>query len=65
MAPCPEAVDCAYPRYKRKLERLKENIGAVDIKLTDEDLHELEGILSEVTIIGGRYPESLEELTGR
>ena len=49
----------------RKLERLKENIGAVDIKLTDEDLHELEGILSEVTIIGGRYPESLEELTGR
>mgnify|MGYP001024226543 FL=1 len=49
----------------RKLERLKENIGAVDIKLTDEDLHELEGILSEVTIIGGRYPESLEELTRR
>ncbi len=49
----------------RRLERLQENIGAVAIKLTAEDLQEIEGILSEVTIKGARYPESLEQLTGR
>ncbi len=49
----------------RKLERLEENIGAVAIELTSDDLQEIESAASQITVQGARYPENLEQLTGR
>lgn len=49
----------------RKLERLEENIGAVEVELTPDDLQEIEGILSGIPIYGARYPEDMERLSGR
>lgn len=48
----------------RKLERLEENIGAVAVELTSEDLREIDSDVSKVTIQGARYPEELEKRTG-
>jgi aryl-alcohol dehydrogenase-like predicted oxidoreductase len=49
----------------RKLERLDENIGAVAVELTSEDLQEIENAISTMTIQGDRYPKELEKQTGR
>lgn len=48
-----------------KLERLDENIGAVGVGLTADDLAEIERAAAQITIHGNRYPEKLEQLTGR
>jgi aryl-alcohol dehydrogenase-like predicted oxidoreductase len=48
-----------------KLHRLEENIGAVSVELTPEDLREIESAASEITVQGARYPEKLEQMTGR
>jgi aryl-alcohol dehydrogenase-like predicted oxidoreductase len=48
-----------------KLNRLEENIGAVDVKLTADDLREIEVAASEIVVQGARYPEKLERMTGR
>ncbi len=48
-----------------KLHRLEENIGAAAVELTPGDLREIEGAVSKVTVRGDRYPERLEQLTGR
>ncbi|HTP06244.1 MAG TPA: aldo/keto reductase [Nitrospirota bacterium] len=48
----------------KKLERLDENIGAVKVELTSDDLREIEGVASRITIQGDRYPEALEKRTG-
>jgi aryl-alcohol dehydrogenase-like predicted oxidoreductase len=48
-----------------KLQRLDENIGASDVELTPDDLHEIESAVSSVPVQGDRYPERLEQLTGR
>jgi len=48
-----------------KLHRLEENIGAASLELTPDDLREIEGAASKVTLQGDRYPERLEALTGR
>ena len=48
-----------------KLERLDENIGAVDVELTAGDLHEIEQAAARIKVQGNRYPEKLEPLTGR
>src|SRR5213079_2939725 len=48
-----------------KLRRLEENIGAATIKLTQDDLHEIESAASEINVQGDRYPEKLEQMTGR
>ena len=48
-----------------KLHRLKENIGAVSIELTPDDLREIESAASKITVRGARYPEKLEQMTGR
>ena len=48
----------------RKLERLEENIGAVVVELTSEDLREIDSAVSKITIQGARYPEELEKRTG-
>jgi aryl-alcohol dehydrogenase-like predicted oxidoreductase len=47
-----------------KLARLKENIGAVAIELTADDLREIDSAASKITIEGARYPEALEKRTG-
>ena len=47
-----------------KLHRLDENIGAVDVQLTPEDLREINSAASQITIHGERYPEALEKRTG-
>jgi aryl-alcohol dehydrogenase-like predicted oxidoreductase len=48
-----------------KLDRLEENIGAVAVELTPDDLREIESAASKIAIQGARYPESVERMTGR
>jgi aryl-alcohol dehydrogenase-like predicted oxidoreductase len=48
-----------------KLSRLEENLGAAAIKLTAEDLREIENAAAKITAQGARYPEQLDQLTGR
>ena len=48
-----------------KLHRLEENIGAASIELTPEDLREIEGSASKITVQGARYPEEMQRMTGR
>ena len=48
-----------------KLQRLEENVGAVEIKLTKDDLREIESAASQIEVQGARYPEHLEQMTGR
>jgi aryl-alcohol dehydrogenase-like predicted oxidoreductase len=48
----------------KKLERLDENIAAVKVELTSDDLREIDGVASKITIQGDRYPEALEKRTG-
>jgi aryl-alcohol dehydrogenase-like predicted oxidoreductase len=48
-----------------KLHRLDENIGAAAVELTAADLREIETAASRITVQGDRYPEKLEQLTGR
>jgi aryl-alcohol dehydrogenase-like predicted oxidoreductase len=48
-----------------KPHRLEENIGAAAIELTPDDLREIESAASKITVQGARYPEKLEQMTGR
>jgi aryl-alcohol dehydrogenase-like predicted oxidoreductase len=48
-----------------KLHRLQENIGAVAIELTPDDLSEIEDAASKITVQGARYPETLQKMVGR
>ncbi|MFY9725383.1 MAG: aldo/keto reductase [Bryobacteraceae bacterium] len=48
-----------------KLDRLDENIGAVSVELTPDDLSDIEKAASGITVQGARYPERLEQMTGR
>ena len=48
-----------------KLKRLEENVGAVEIELTRDDLREIESAASQIEVQGDRYPEHLEQMTGR
>ena len=48
-----------------KLHRLNENIGAVSVELTPDDLGDIENAASKITVEGARYPEKLEQMTGR
>jgi aryl-alcohol dehydrogenase-like predicted oxidoreductase len=47
-----------------KLGRLEENIGAVAVELTSDDLREIDSASSKITVQGDRYPENLEKMTG-
>ena len=47
-----------------KLHRLDENIGAVAVTLTADDLREIERAAAEITVQGDRYPEHLQRMTG-
>src|SRR5690349_9095710 len=46
-----------------KLHRLEENIGAVSVELTADDLREIDAAASQITVHGARYPEDLERRT--
>jgi aryl-alcohol dehydrogenase-like predicted oxidoreductase len=48
-----------------KLHRLEENIGAVNVKLTPDDLRHLDKATSKINLRGARYPEELQKLIGR
>ncbi len=48
-----------------KLHRLDENIGAVSVELTPDDLRDIDNAASKITVQGARYPEELERMTGR
>jgi len=48
-----------------KLHRLEENIGAVSIELTPDDLRDINDAASKITVQGARYPEDIERMTGR
>ena len=48
-----------------KLHRLEENIGALSVALTADDLREINGAAANITVQGARYPEKLEQMTGR
>jgi aryl-alcohol dehydrogenase-like predicted oxidoreductase len=48
-----------------KRHRLEENLGAAAVDLTADDLREIETAASQITVQGARYPEHLEQLTGR
>jgi aryl-alcohol dehydrogenase-like predicted oxidoreductase len=48
-----------------KPARLQENVGAASLELTADDLRDIERAASEITVQGARYPEQIEQLTGR
>ena len=48
-----------------KLNRLKENLGAVELSLSAEDLREIDDAAAEIHVEGARYPEHIEAMTGR
>jgi len=48
-----------------KVSRLEENLGAVNIKLTTDDLREIDSAASEIKVEGARYPEHLQKMVGR
>ena len=47
-----------------KLTRLEENIGAVAVELTADDLREIDSAASQIAVEGARYPEELQRMTG-
>jgi aryl-alcohol dehydrogenase-like predicted oxidoreductase len=48
-----------------KLHRLEENLGAIAVKLTPDDLRELDSAAAKIPVQGARYPEELQKLVGR
>jgi aryl-alcohol dehydrogenase-like predicted oxidoreductase len=48
-----------------KLHRLDKNLGAVAVELTPDDLCDIKDAASKITVQGDRYPERLEQMTGR
>ncbi|GGJ36561.1 aldo/keto reductase [Deinococcus roseus] len=49
----------------RKIERLQENLGAANMKLTSEDLQQIAVALNQIEVVGARYSEAMERLTDR
>jgi aryl-alcohol dehydrogenase-like predicted oxidoreductase len=47
-----------------KPNRLEENIGAVEVELTADDLREIDSAASKIAVEGARYPEELQRMTG-
>ena len=47
-----------------KIHRLEENIGATALRLSAGELAEMEAACARIEIVGARYPDSLEQLTG-
>jgi aryl-alcohol dehydrogenase-like predicted oxidoreductase len=47
-----------------KLSRIDENLGSMEIRLTSDDLREIDGAASKIRVEGARYPEHLQKMTG-
>ena len=48
-----------------KLHRLEENLGAVSLELSADDLREITSAAAEIEVQGARYPDHLQRLVGR
>jgi len=48
-----------------KLHRLEENLGAADVELTLDDLHEIQDAAAKIPVLGARLPEEVLKLTNR
>lgn len=48
-----------------KLHRLQENVGAVNVQLTTEDMQKVESALQDIEIVGARYPQHLQARVGK
>jgi aryl-alcohol dehydrogenase-like predicted oxidoreductase len=48
-----------------KLQRLMENVAAVDVKLTDDDVREIETAASQIAVQGARYSEAAQRMINR
>jgi aryl-alcohol dehydrogenase-like predicted oxidoreductase len=48
-----------------KIHRLEENLGAVEIELTENDLAQIEDAASKIEIEGARYPQQLQDRVGK
>jgi aryl-alcohol dehydrogenase-like predicted oxidoreductase len=48
-----------------KLRRLEENLGALDVELTSDDLREIDNITAQIEVKGERYPESAQKMINR
>ncbi|HUK43604.1 MAG TPA: aldo/keto reductase [Candidatus Bathyarchaeia archaeon] len=48
-----------------KLHRLEENLGALNVELSPEDLRELETAAAKIPVQGARYPEHMQRMVGR
>ena len=49
----------------RRLERLEENLGARDVQLTPADLTAVNDAAAEITVVGARYPEAMQQMIDR
>jgi aryl-alcohol dehydrogenase-like predicted oxidoreductase len=49
----------------RRVERLEENLAAAALRLTADDLGEIEGAAEQIQVQGARYPEHLQRLIDR
>jgi aryl-alcohol dehydrogenase-like predicted oxidoreductase len=49
----------------RRLERLDENLGAVQVKLTDSDLDAMDTAAAQIRVVGERYPEAMQRMIDR
>lgn len=48
-----------------KLHRLEENLGAANVKLTQEDLETIKSAITKIDVVGDRYPAHLQKRVGR
>ena len=49
----------------RRLERLEENLGALDVQLTPHDLAAINDAAAQITVVGARYPEAMQQMIDR
>lgn len=49
----------------RRLERLEENLGALEVQLTPGDLAAIDAAAAEITVVGARYPAAMQQMIDR
>jgi aryl-alcohol dehydrogenase-like predicted oxidoreductase len=65
VAPFREQVVIATIPGTTKVQRLEENIGAVEVALNSEDLREINDAVAKITVEGARYPAHFQQMVGR
>lgn len=48
----------------RKIERLEENVGGASLELSAQELRDIDEAATKITLLGDRYPEAIERMTG-